>query len=265
MKRIAIITGASSGFGREYVLQYSAMGECDELWLFARRKEKLEETKQAIFLQNGGNIPNVRCVAVDIAGEKGVQGFSRLLQEESKVAPFTIELLINNAGFGTYGEFTETEIKRQLASIEVNVYALTGFTAAVIPYMSTGGAIINLASMASFMPVPNFAVYAATKAYVLSFSISLSAELREKGISVLAVCPGPAKTEFGAVAIQKKDARMKHAKPADKVVAHSLRCLKNGRRLCIYSLSWKISAFLSRFIGRYFFANFVFHKIVRIS
>ena len=165
---------------------------------------------------------------------------------------------MNNAGFGTYGPFEETPVQRELDMINLNVYALTGITHAALPYLRKGSRIINVASLASFIPLGNFAVYAATKAYVLSFSCGIGAELADRGITVTAVCPGPVSTEFAAVA--SNGARKEVLKGIDpvRVAAHSLTCAKKGKSTAILTSKWKFKAFMSRFMGRFFFARYTY-------
>lgn len=263
-KKIAIITGASTGFGKEFAIQYAKQNKCDEMWLIARRLHLLENTKQTIE-QNLSALPKIKLFSFDISGKDGVCAFNKLLLEEKNKNDFEIVMLINNAGFGTYGSFIETEIERQLKMIDLNVYSLTGFCHAAIPFMKKGSCIINVASMAAFIPVGNFAVYAATKAFVLSFSITLRAEIKDLGINVTALCPGQSHTEFAQTAIQNKNAKMKSGKQPDKIVAHCLKCAEKHKKIAVYGLDWKISAFLTRFMSREFFAGFSFKKIKRIE
>ena len=170
MKKIAVITGASSGMGYDFALMLNDFFKVDELWLLARRKNKLADLKAEI--EKRKNAPAVRPVPMDIAGKTGVSRFSSMLETEKREhGDFSVAVLVNNAGFGTYGTFEETELERQLDMIDVNCTALTGFCGAALPFMTCGSVIINTASLASFMPLGNFAVYGATKAFVLSFPL----------------------------------------------------------------------------------------------
>lgn len=186
MKRILIITGASSGMGREFALQLDKrLGKTDEFWLIARRKEKLQELS---------DILSHKCVlfGMDLTDKNAMDSFSDTLQIE---AP-QVQMLINCSGYGVMGAFLALDKSEQLGMIDLNCRALTEMTYLCIPYMKKGSRIIQLASSAAFMPQADFAVYAASKSYVLSFSRALNEELKEKGIAVTAVCPGPVKTEF---------------------------------------------------------------------
>lgn len=187
---IAVITGASSGLGREFCLQLDALfHRMDEIWLIARREERLTELAAA--MRN-----KTRIFVLDVTNEKQMDGFVKTLEEEKPV----IRMLVNCAGFGLMGDFADLECKEQIGMLEVNCKALTRMTYECIPYMRKNSRIIQLASSAAFLPQPCFAVYAATKSYVLSFSRALSEELRKRQIYVTAVCPGPVETEFFDIA-----------------------------------------------------------------
>lgn len=188
--KIAIITGASSGLGREYALKADKMySDIDELWLVARRREKLEETAAKLSKK-------VKILTFDITDETFFSEFKSLLSFEHP----EIKLLINNAGFGKLGPFEKSDINDDGKMIRLNCEALTVMTAVCLPFMNSGSEIINTCSIAAFAPNTNMAVYSSTKAYVMSFSKALRAELKGRKINVLAVCPGPMDTEFLPVA-----------------------------------------------------------------
>ena len=256
MKRIIIITGASSGMGAEFARQIYAMDTYvgAEMWLCAREDDKLNQFAATLV---GGGI-TVRTFAFDLSGAVGAERVRELLATESKKGNFTIELLINNAGFGTYGPFAETDPAREMAMIDLNCTSLTGICGFVLPYMQRGAQIINVASLAAFLPLGNFAVYAATKSYVLSFSVALAAELKERGISVCALCPGSVSTNFANVASNGKRREVLNGCDPCRVVAHCLRKSARGARIALWRPKWKITAFLSRFIGRYIGARFTY-------
>ena len=198
--RIAVVTGASSGMGREFVLQLGYFYKnLDEIWggWIARRRERLEE------LSGISRIP-LRIIDGDLQKKKVYRRIHEILTEEKP----DIRMLINSAGFGKSG--TVTEIARenfriQTDMVDLNCRALTRMTLLCLPYMSRGSRIVNLASAAAFCPQPSFAVYAATKSYVLSFSRALGAELSGREIPVTAVCPGPVDTEFFNVSGNQKN------------------------------------------------------------
>jgi short-subunit dehydrogenase len=263
MKRIVIITGASSGLGREFVRQIPAERHADEIWLLARRKDKLDALALELETQGqkGTSGPKPRVVEIDLGGRKGIYSFSAMLEKERRAnvdGGIVIDALVNNAGFGTYGTFRETGLDRQLEMIDLNVLTLTGLCHAAIPYMAKGSLIVNVASLASFIPLGNFAVYAATKAYVLSFSTALAAELADEGIFVSTVCPGPVDTEFANVASRGAREKVVDGESPSDVVAHCLRQIRKRRHSAIMAPKWKFKAFMSRFVGRYLFARHSF-------
>lgn len=261
MKRIAIITGASSGIGEEFTRQVCAKYDYDEIWIIARREEKLQELAEQ--LNKTKNFNCVRPVVMDVAGKAGVEGLKAFIKAEDEKlrkveSGIEIGLLINNAGFGTYGPFAETSINRQMDMIELNCTTVTGICGIALPYLKAGSVVINTASLAAFLPLGNFAVYGATKAYVLSFSVALAAELHDKGIKVCALCPGSVSTEFANVASNGARKEVKGGFPPQKVVAQCLRRAFKGKTISLYRQKWRINAFLSRFIGRYLGASFTY-------
>ena len=261
MKRIAVITGASSGLGEEFTRQVCANYDYDEIWIIARREDKLRTL--ADNLNATKNFTTVHPVVLDVAGKEGVERFKNLLESEDEKlrkveSGIEIGLLINNAGFGTYGPFEETSINRQMDMIELNCTTVTGICGVALHYLKKDSVIINTASLAAFLPLGNFAVYGATKAYVLNFSVALAAELHDKGIKVCALCPGSVSTEFANVASNGARQEVKGGIPPKKVVAQCLKRAFKGKIIALYRPKWRINAFLSRFIGRYLGARFTY-------
>jgi short-subunit dehydrogenase len=185
-----LITGASGGIGYELAKLFARDGH--NLLLVARSGEKLEEVAKEIKAAH-----RVRCTI--FAGDLSVPGSPDALYAEIKKAPYDIEVLVNNAGFGSLGPFHERPIEEQLEMIQLNVTSLTHLTRLVLPEMIARkrGRIVNVASIAAYQPGPFMAVYYATKAFVVSFSEAIASELRGTGIKVTAICPGPTTTEFG--------------------------------------------------------------------
>lgn len=188
MTPVALITGASAGLGVDFARQLSADGR--KLVLVARRKDRLAALAK--------ELGNARVVALDLS-QAGAAG--KLTADIAKAGE-TVELLVNNAGFGLAGRFAALDGKRQREMIDLNCGALTELAHAVLPAMIErgSGAILNIASTAAFQPGPGMAVYFATKAFVLSFSEALHEEVKRHGVTVTALCPGPTATEFGEVA-----------------------------------------------------------------
>jgi len=253
MKRIAVITGASSGLGEEFTHQICAKFDYDEIWIIARRGEKLEELARAMNTAAGKDL--VCPVVMDLAAKEGVKRFKTFLESKKD---FEIGLLINNAGFGTYGPFADTPLDRQMDMIELNCTTVTGICGTALPYLTKGSVIINTASLAAFLPLGNFAVYGATKAYVLNFSLALAAELHDRGIKVHALCPGSVSTEFANVASNGARKDVKGGIPPQKVVAHCLKRAFKDKRLSLYRTKWRFTAFMSRFVGRYLGARYTY-------
>ncbi len=185
-KSVVIVVGASSGMGEEFALQLDAhLRKTDEIWLIARRKEKLEALSRR--MRN-----NTRILAMDITKEAQIERLQDTLIDNDCV----IRMLVNCAGYGMIGDFAEITAQEQAGMVRLNCEALTNVTHCCIPFMRRNSRIIQLASCAAFLPQPGFAVYAATKAYVNSFSQALREELMGKGIYVTSVCPGPVDTPF---------------------------------------------------------------------
>ena len=190
MKRIAIVTGASSGMGRRFAETAPGKVPFDELWVVARRSERLEELKESL-----SPFP-VKCFALDLSKKESIaQIASEIDSENAEVA-----LLVNAAGFGKFQAVEDVPQEVADGMLELNCRALMDMVYACLPRMGAGSKILNIASVAAFQPVPYITEYAASKAFVLSFSRGLWKELRPKGITVTALCPYWTKTEFFDVA-----------------------------------------------------------------
>lgn len=189
----ALITGASSGIGAKFAEELASRQF--NLILVARSQEKLENLAQT--LENECNI-KADIIVQDLTQPNGSQIVFEKVQEKG----LTVDLLVNNAGFGDYGAFSERPLAKQTAMIQLNITALVELTHYFLPQMieKGEGKIINVASIAAFQPLPYLSIYAATKAFVLSFSEAIWAENKSKGIKVLALCPGPTESEFFKVA-----------------------------------------------------------------
>lgn len=219
--RVSLVTGASGGIGEEFARRLAARGE--SLVLVARSEEKL------ITLCNElGRAHSVNCqhVALDLSDRDA----PRRLFEETRSRGLDVEMLVNNAGFGSMGEFLSLDLERELNMIDLNVRALAALTHLYLkPMRERGrGNVINVASTAAFQPVPYMATYAATKAFVLSFSEALWEENRARGIRVLALCPGATDTNFFAAAGARRSP-FRTLETPEQVVEVALRALERGK------------------------------------
>ncbi len=183
--RIAIITGASSGMGREFALQISQKETFDEIWVIARREEALKELQEQIETK-------VRPIALDLTKQESFTAYEELLKTEQP----DVALLANIAGFGKFGRYDQIPLQDCMDMIDLNCKALVSMTQLTLPYMKRGGKIMQLDSLSAFQPVPYLNIYGSTKAFVLSYSRALNRELKKDGIRVLSVNPGWVRTEF---------------------------------------------------------------------
>jgi len=236
---VALITGASAGLGGDFARQLSAKGR--RLVLVARRKDRLDAL--------AAELGNARAIEADL----GLVGAADRLMADLAANGEHVDLLVNNAGFGLTGQFSELDGKRQRQMIDLNCGALVELAHAVLPGMieRKSGSILNVASTAAFQPGPGMAVYFATKAFVLSFSEALHEEVGKKGVTVSALCPGPTSTEFGAVAgFGPSNLLDKVAADSPSVVRAGLDGLKKGRAIIVPGLMNKASAQANRFFPR---------------
>ena len=239
MKKVALVTGASAGLGVEFARQLSAKGY--RLVLAARRKERLDEL--------ASELGNARAVAIDLSRASAAARLMADVDEHGE----TVDLLINNAGFGLIGRFAQLDSRRERQMIDLNAGALTELCRAVAPAMikRKSGAILNVASTAAFQPGPKMAVYFATKAFVLSLSEAIHEELKPHGIKVSCLCPGPTHTEFGEVA-GFKGSRLfdRIAMNSADVVRIGLHGLDKNRAVVVAGLINKLVALSNRFAPR---------------
>jgi uncharacterized protein len=239
--RIGIITGASSGIGKEFVHQIDQAYDLDEIWLVARSRDKLGAIAAQLSHAKGVVLPLNLTATGDMA----------VLTKRIKDAAPDVKVLVNNAGNGFIGEFIDAELSGQLAMIDLNIKALVTCTSVCLKYMSPGGVIYQVCSISGFLPVPNTAVYSGTKAFVLNFSHALYKELQGKGIHVITVSPGPVDTEFWGVASQgtMKASPPNAVSPGD-VVRKAIADAKRGRINSTYGLMPRLIINLPRILGR---------------
>lgn len=240
--KIAIVTGASSGMGREFVRQLGYFYKnLDEIWVIARRRERLEK------LAKESRVP-LRIFEGDLHKKKVYKALKETLDREQP----DLRMLVNSAGFGKSGSVEEIAAEKfriQTDMVDLNCRSLTRMTLLCLPFLRAGSRIVNLASASAFCPQPYFAVYAATKSYVLSFSRALREELRQKGIVVTAVCPGPVNTEFFEFSGKPQNVlkRLTMAE-ADRVVHQALKDSRAGKSISVYGLPMKLTYFGTRLL-----------------
>lgn len=224
-KKIAVITGASSGMGREFALRIDGEESFDEIWLIARRADRLEEIAKSC--KNPA-----RAISMDLTKAEAWDEYKSMLDSENA----DVRVLVNAAGFGHFKGFLDMDLERQLAMIDLNDKALIAMTYHTLAHMSDGGRIYQLGSLSSFQPVPFINVYGATKAFVLSFSRALNRELKSAGrrIRVMAVCPGWVLTEFFDTAVHDDTiSYYNRYYTAEQVITRALRDMKKGKDVSI--------------------------------
>ncbi|HEV3243375.1 MAG TPA: SDR family oxidoreductase [Chthoniobacterales bacterium] len=240
----ALVTGASAGIGREFARQLADRAR--SLVLVARREQRLNELRDELRNRNGEL--NVHVRVVDLCDKSQIDSLIAWL-DRNKI---DIDFLINSAGLGDYGAFATSDPERDDRIIQVNIVALTLLIRGLLPQMVERkcGAILNVSSSAGFLPIPGMAVYAASKAYVNTFSEALRAELLGTGVTVTALCPGPVHTEFGDVA--KRPGSQPERGPefvyvsVEKTARDALAAVEADRPLIIPGLAMKLGMFLVR-------------------
>ncbi len=183
--KIAVITGASSGMGRDFVSMMDKIEDCEEIWVIARRIDRLTEIQS----ESGKRILPIQ---LDLSDSVSFELYKKMLTEASA----EVVALVNAAGFGKFGNFEDIPLKEQLDMIDLNCKALVSMTYITLEFMGEGSRVYQLGSLSAFQPVPYITTYGATKAFVLSFSRALNKELEKRKIKMIAVCPGWVKTEF---------------------------------------------------------------------
>ena len=218
---IAIVTGASSGMGREFVRQLHGYIQPDEIWAIARRQDALNQ------LRSETAIP-VRPIVLDLGKKAAFREFAELLKAENP----NVELLVNAAGFGKFGDFDVISLEDDLGMIDLNCKALVAMTKICLPYMRSGAHILQLDSLSAFQPVPYITTYGATKAFVLSYTRAVNAELKPRGIRMMAMNPAWVKTEFFNHAFQTNNRvqYFNYIQEAKDVVATGLKDLYRTRK-----------------------------------
>lgn len=237
--KIGIVTGASSGIGREYVKQIDLREDLDQIWVVARRADRLDELK---------SVTNTTLVQIcaDLATDEGVEKLHKMLIDEGP----DVRVLVNAAGYGKFGAVEDVRPSEQVGMVDVNITALLKITMFTLPYMSEGSKIFFVSSRSAFHPVPYITTYAATKSFVLSFSRGLGRELKSQGIKTVAVCPGWTRTEF----FDRADAHngvvvyYNNFVTAEQVVTRSYRDLQRGKDVSVCGASTRFQVLLAKLL-----------------
>lgn len=243
--KIAIVTGASSGMGREFALQLGNFVAVEEIWAIARRTDALEELKKEI------SIP-VRVLPLDLCEEGSFQTLKDILETEKP----DVKLLVNAAGFGYFGAYHKVSMEQEARMIDLNCKALLLMTRLVLTYMNPGSHILQLDSLSAFQPVPYITTYGATKAFVLSYSRAMNRELKGRGIRMMTMNPGWVKTEFFRRAFRTNDGEVQYFDrlyEARDVVATGLKDLYHSKKdSSIHGLPVKLQVLLVKIVPHRF-------------
>ena len=239
--KFTLITGASGGIGETFARRLAQ--EKHNLVLVARSEEKLHQICDELMLKHGITAHYIALDLTEFDADK------KLFAETEKHG-FEIDWLINNAGFGKMGDFAQLDLDLELNMIDLNISALVALTHRYLPQMRTrkSGVIINVSSAASFQPIPFMATYAATKAFVTSFSEAIAEENRPFGIKVLALCPGATETNFFAVAGMKDAIQVKGMQTSEQVVETALKAVRRGRSLVVSGLANYVGSVLGTIV-----------------
>ncbi len=245
---IAIVTGASSGMGKEFVLQLGQYVQVDEIWVIARRADALQELAKHV------SVP-VRPVPLDLLKEESFTAYEALLRRENP----NVKLLVNAAGFGKFGKFDNISIADDCRMIDLNAKALVIMTRLTLPYMKKGSHILQLDSLSAFQPVPYITTYGATKALVLSYCRAMNRELKPRGIRMMSMNPGWVKTEFFSHAFQTNQSDVQYFDrlyEAKDVVATGLKDLyKTKKDISIHGFPVKFQVLLVKLVPHRFVMN----------
>lgn len=241
MKKIIVVTGASSGLGKEFIYQISKCEKVDEIWAIARNKEKLEELKK--------DISNIVPLSLDLSIKEDLEKYNEKVKKEKP----NIIILANCAGFGKFDHSENIDLDTKLNMIDLNVKAPVSMIDYSLPYMKKGSKIMNIASCAAFQPIPYVNNYASTKAFLLSYSRALNRELKYRGIHVLAVTPFWTKTGFfdRAIIPNKKEVVIKYSVMynAEDVVRKAIKDLyKDNKDVSVYGKLNNVQRLLTKLL-----------------
>lgn len=240
MKNIVIVTGAGGGFGREFMRLIAAENGIDEIWAIARNEKALNEVREEL-----GAV--VRPIPLDLSKRESLREIEDMLKNESP----KVSYLVNNAGYSKFCSFDGQTAEETLNMIDVNISAVVALGLIAIPFMERDSRILNIASQSAFFPLPFQNVYSATKVFVRHYTRSLNVELKSKGITATAVCPGWMRTglmDRGDIGAAKNVTNFFGMKPTDKVAAKAFRDAKKGKDMSTYGLYVKFTHLLSKLL-----------------
>ncbi len=236
--KIAVVTGASSGMGRCFVEKLDKLEKFDEIWVIARRRERLEALQESVSAK-------IRAIPLDLSKYESYEEYEKILKEHNP----TVQVLVNASGFGIFGANADISLKEKLEMCDLNDKALVAITDLTLPYIPNGGQIYQLGSLSAFQPVPYIGVYAATKAFVLSYSRSLNVELKKRKIRVMAVCPGWVKTEFFDRAVTDDTITYyNHYFTSEEVVNRAVKDMKKGKDVSVVGFDIRCQVLLTKLL-----------------
>ena len=237
--KIAIITGASSGMGREFVKRLAAIHSYDEIWVIARRRERLEEL-------SGQVDAKIRAIPLDLTKSESFEELKNLLEAEKP----EVKTLVNASGFGVFEKFENIPLSQQLDMIDLNDKALVAVTYIVLPYLKSGSEVYQIGSLSSFQPVPYIATYGASKAFVLSFTRAVNAEYKKSGIKMMAVCPGWVKTAFFDTAVVDDSVITYYNQffTAAEVVTRAIKDMRRGKDVSVVGPMIRLQVFATKLL-----------------
>ncbi len=236
--KIAVVTGASSGMGREFVCELDRAQAFDELWVVARRKERLDALQEKTRAK-------IRALPLDLTDMKSVGQYKALLEKERP----NVAVLVNASGYGKFSRFSDVPLEEYYSMIDLNDKALVGMTYVTLPFMQSGARIYQLVSQSAFQPVPYINIYGATKAFALSFTRALNVELKPRGIRAMAVCPGWVGTEFFDRAVSDDTVSFfNKVYGPNEVVKTALRDMARGKDVSVHGLFVKLQRAASKLL-----------------
>lgn len=237
---IAVVTGASRGFGREFVKLLVNDNSLDKIFVLSRNEEKLNSLKS----EYGDKI---QPYAIDLSDIENIKNFGKFLETQN----VNIKILINNAGFAKFCSYGDISADESVNMINLNISGVVVMGLVCIPFMERGSHILNIASQAAFQPVPYQNIYSATKSFVKNYSQALNVELKEKGITVTAVCPGWMRTDLykrGCINAEKGTTNFVFMAEPDVVAKKALKDAYNGKDMSVYGLYVNMCRLLSKFL-----------------